>query len=343
VASVSLDRGFYARPDRQAAFVRRLIAETSKLPGIESVGAVNVFPLHPNEGHMPLDVKSHPESPRQPVDFRSATSGYFQSAGIHLLRGRLFDDSDDATHPSVAIVTQAFAATWFGGGEALGQQIRMGGDASPWSTIVGVVADTRHSTLEEKPRPAVYRPFWQAPLYNADLTVRTRLPAADAASMIRQALRRTDPAVPAIEIRTVREIISAANARRRFETSILSGFAAFAVLLALVGVYGLTVYTVGQRTAEIGIRMAVGGSRARVLRMVIAQNLVPVIAGLTIGLVAASGLTRFLASALYDVKPSDPVTYLVVPSFMVLVAFAACLIPAWKAARIDPVAALRYE
>jgi predicted permease len=343
VASITLDRGFYARPDQQAAFVRRLIGETNKIPGVESAGAVNIFPLHPNEPHCALDVKSHPESPRGPVDCRSATPGYFPSAGIRLLQGRFFNNADDATRLSVAIVSQTFAGTWFHGREALGQQIRVGGPAQPWSTIVGVVADTRHSTLEEKPRPALYRPFWQAPVFQAELTVRSRLSASDAASMIRRALRRTDPAVPAIEIRTVGEIISAANARRRFETSILGGFAAFAVLLALVGVYGLTLYTVGQRTAEIGIRMAVGGSRTRVVRMIVAQNLAPVAGGLIAGLAAASGLTRLLTALLYDVQPFDPMTYLLVPGFMLLVALAACLIPAWKAARIDPLTALRYE
>jgi putative ABC transport system permease protein len=343
VASISLDRGFYKRPDQQAGFVRRLVGETSDLPGVESAGAVNIFPLNPNEPHCALDVRSHPESPRQPVDCRSVTPWYFQSAGIHLLRGRYFSDADDAAHPSAAIVSQSFAATWFAGQDAIGRQIRLGGDAQPWSTIVGVVGDTRHSTLEEDPRPAVYKPFPQAPTYQVDLIVRSRLPAADAAAMIRTALRRIDPTVPAMEIRTVAQMISAANARRRFETSILSGFAVFAIFLALVGIYGLTVYTVERRTAEIGVRMAVGGSGARIAGMVITQSLVPVVAGLTIGLAAASGLIRLLTAMLYDVSPFDPAAYLLVSVFTLFAAVAGCLFPARKAARIDPAIALRYE
>jgi ABC-type antimicrobial peptide transport system permease subunit len=238
-------------------------------------------------------------------------------------------------------VNRAFAAAWFASGNAVGQQLRIGGDSQPWSTIVGVVTDTSHSTLEEAARPSVYQPLWGS--FKLDLTVKSRLPAAEAASMIREVLRRMDPTVPAMEIQTIGEIISVANARRRFETSVLSGFAAFAIFLALVGVYGLTMFTVGQRTAEIGIRMAVGGSQARVVSMLVAQNLVPVVVGLAIGMAGASALARVLASSLYDVTPFDPATYLAVPCFTLLVAFVACLIPARNAARIDPVAALRHE
>jgi putative ABC transport system permease protein len=344
VVSISLDRGFYARPAQQADFVRRLLDETDKLPGIETAGAVNMLPLEANEPHCALDVRSHPQSARPPsVDCRSATPGYFPSAGIRLLRGRSFEDSDDGSHPSVVLVNQVFADRWFSGRDALGQQVRLGGDSAPWSTVVGVVSDTRHAILEEQPRPSLYQPFWQAPRYQVDLTIRSHLPAGDAASAIRKALRRTDPAVPAVEIRTIGEMISAANARRRFETSILSGFAAFAVFLALVGVYGLTAYTVAQRTAEIGIRMAVGGSGWRIVGMVIGQNLVHVVIGLIIGLAASMGLYRFLATLLYQISPSDPTTYLVVVVFMLLVACAASMIPAWRAARIDPLLALRSD
>lgn len=340
VASVVLDRAFYG-PDRQAAFLRRLVGETSKLPGIESVGAINMLPLLPNEPHCALDVRAHPEAASQPADCRSATPGYFASAGIKLFQGRAFDESDDAAHAPVAMVNRAFAAVWFASGNAIGQQVRIGGNAAPWSTIVGVVADTSHATLEESARPSVYQPLYGG--FKLDLTVRSRLPATETASLIREVLRRTDPAVPAMGIQTIGEIISDANARRRFATTVLSGFAAFAIFLALVGVYGLTMFTVGQRTAEIGIRMAVGGSQARVVGMLVAQNLVPVVIGLAIGMAAASALARVLASLLYDVTPFDPATYVGVPGFTLLVAFFACLIPARNAARIDPVAALRHE
>lgn len=260
--------------------------------------------------------------------------------GIRLLEGSVFRDARLPGETPVIIVSQSFARAFLPGESALGQQVRTGG---AWQTVIGVVSDVRLSTLEEKPRPTVYGSFWGAPDNRSALAIRSTLPAEQVIAAIRDTLRGIDPAIGLEDVATMDQRVSEAIVNRRFQTVVLAVFAIFAVLLALVGLYGLLAYAVRQRTAELGIRMALGASAARLVVMIVRQGLGLVTIGLIAGVIGAFALTRILATWVYGVTTTDPLTFVAVPLSIFAVALIACLIPAWRATRIDPLAALRYE
>ena len=206
-----------------------------------------------------------------------------------------------------------------------------------------MVRDVRHSGLEENPRPAYYESFWQSPQSPGYLTVRAAVPPQQLIGSIEKIVRSIDPSIAPEHSGTMAQLVSEATTKRRFQTVVLTVFAGVAVFLALVGLYGLMAYAVKQRTAEIGIRIALGASAARVLGMVVWKGLALVTAGLVLGLAGALAITRLGTSWLFGVSPADPLTFLLVPVLILVVALGACLIPAWKATRIDPVTALRYD
>jgi ABC-type antimicrobial peptide transport system permease subunit len=222
--------------------------------------------------------------------------------------------------------------------------VRIGiGDFSgiPWSTVVGVVGDVRHNKLEEAAQPQLFQPVDNGD--NFAVAVQSSVLTRQVIDQARVELRSLDPVLSLDRIRTMRERITESNARRRFQTALLTGFAAIAVALALIGLYGLMSFTVKQRKAEIGIRVAVGASRGRVLGLILSQGLRLTTVGLLIGLAGAFALTRLVSGWLFGVKPTDPVTFVAVPLFVLAVACCACIIPAWGATRIDPIQALRQE
>jgi ABC-type antimicrobial peptide transport system permease subunit len=257
--------------------------------------------------------------------------------GIGLIAGRFLTDGD----LNVCVVSKGFAERYFAGRNAVGGIVRLGSGTG--ETIVGVVADVRHSNLEETPRPVVYQTMRQILESRFDMAVRSSLPPAQTAAAVRRIVREIDPELTVATVRTMEQRVEEASARRRFQAVVLTVFAAIAMFLPLVGLYGLMAYSVKQRTAEIGIRMTLGASRSRVIAMVLRQGLGWVAAGIVIGLAGALALTRLAVSFLYGVAPSDPVTFATVPLFLLLVAVTAGLIPAWNAARINPVEALRNE
>jgi predicted permease len=276
----------------------------------------------------------------QTADDRVATASYFEAMGIRLLEGRHFSDEAVPGRPSELVVSESFAKIFLPGEPAIGQQLHSN---DQWHTIVGVVADVHHSSLEGSPRPTVYGPFLQSPDNHGFLAVHTTLPPDQLIPSISKIVRSIDPTIAPEHAGTMRELISESTSGRRFQTVALSVFAAVAVFLALVGLYGLMAYAVRQRTAEIGIRIALGASAARVLGLVVGQGLALVAAGLVFGLAGALALTRLGTSWLFGVSPADPLTLIAVPLLILAVALLACLIPAWKATRIDPVTALRYD
>jgi hypothetical protein len=250
------------------------------------------------------------------------------------------NDADADAEPKAVAVSQSFARLYFSGRPAVGARIRIGGDGAmqvPWSTVVGVVGDVRHSGLERPPAPTVYA----ASKFADTLAVRGYLAPDAAAAMIRKSLHEMDPTIALADIRTMDDRISEAASRRRFQTALLAGFAAIAVALALAGLYGLLSYAVRRRAGEIGLRMALGASRADVVRMVVRQGLTLVALGLALGLAAAMALAGLIAKWLYGVRASDPATLVAVPIFILAVGVLACAIPAWKAAKVDPATALR--
>ncbi|HEY7306693.1 MAG TPA: ABC transporter permease [Bryobacteraceae bacterium] len=340
---LSLDER-YKTPEQRMAFFQGFMQAAQRVPGVLKVGAADVIPLDHRESVAAFEIKGYGK-PRDMIDNRSVTSGYFGAIGLPLLHGRDFDDHD-LKNNSVAIVNEAFAKTFFGASNPLGSQIRSGiGDLTgvPWITVIGVIANLRQTTLEEKPRPEVFRPY-QAGLHGyAYLAFRLSVPPRVVIATLRNVLHDMDPALGLEDIHTMRDRMAEANARRRFQTVLLGGFAGLALLLACVGLYGLIAYSVKRRTAEIGVRMALGGSQRQVLGMVLREGLKVVGLGLFFGIVAALGTMRLIGAWLYEIGAGDPITFLSVAATLLLVAVCACLVPAIAATRVEPVTALRYE
>ena len=308
---------------------------------MKAVGAVNGLPLSGTDKGALLRVDGYPNQKDQLFEIRDATPHYFSAMGTPLMEGRFFTDGDALARPPVAMINQEFAKTYFSGRNPIGQHIRTGATSNPWRTVVGVIGNVRLANLEKAISPQVYEPFQGEP--SADIAIRSALPAKEVASTVRAILRTIDPNLALTDIHTMGELISAATARRRFQTTLLTVFAAMALFLALVGFYGLLAYSVKQRTVEIGLRIALGASGTRVLVMVLRQALQLVLVGLLFGLLGAFAFTRVLASSLYGVRALDPVTFLGVPALLLLTTLAACLIPARRAASVDPMVALRHE
>jgi len=342
--NLSLDQR-YSQPDRQIPFYRELIDCLSVLPGVQAAGAVTNLPLGHGETLSWLTVEGYPFDEKVFFQTRSVTPHYFAAMGIRLLEGRSFTDNDSPGRPLVAIVNRTFTEKYFRGQNVLGKRFHfIGGDAKPtWWIIIGVVADVRHASLEEQPQLQAYLPFWQSSASAAALVLRTSTDPTSLASAVRKELSTIDPGLAVADIRTMDQLVSESTAMRRLQTFLLSVFAGAALLLSLVGLYALLAYSVRQRTAEIGVRMALGAGKSDVIRLVVGQGASLAFAGIAIGLVTAWGFTRLLASLLFEVKATDAITFVSVPIVFCMVALAGCYVPARRATRVDPMVALRYE
>jgi len=333
----------YAKPEQQSAFYKSFLEKLQKIPGVSDAGATSATPLSGRESLAFIEVRGLGKS-KEVVENRSVTPGYRKALGTPLLRGRDFDWHDLNSKTFVATVNERFVAMYFHGRDPLGGQVRIGiGDfsGSSWATVVGVVGDVRHKKLDETPQPQIFEPADNGD--NFAIAVQPNVPTRQVIDRARAELRSLDPVLSLENVRTMGERMTESNARRRFQTALLTGFAAIAVALALIGLYGLMSYTVKQRTAEIGIRLAVGASRGRVLGLILSQGLRLTAVGLLVGLAGAFALTRLVSAWLFGVKATDPVTFVAVPLFVLAVACCACIVPAWGATRIDPIRALRQE
>ena len=350
-------------------FFAQLMTRVKAVPGIQSAGAVSQMPLSDNytSGSVFFEDTSIPDAPRaqalgnlpyQEIDQRAATPGYFPAMQIPLVRGRLLGEADNATAPLVAVVDANFAHRFWPHSDAIGQRIAIdtvpGADPNipsttpRWRTIVGVVGHVKHYALDVEGREQIYFPH-QQPLFGVfaprdmTLAVRTSLDPASVTNAIREQVFEIDKDLPLYNVATMDQLISTSVAQPRLNLSLLVAFAALALLLSAVGVYGVMAYAVTQRTHEIGIRMALGALPADVLRQVLAEGGRLAAFGVALGLIAALALTRLMASLLFGVKPTDPVTFAAVAALLVCVALAACYIPARRATHVDPIIALRYE
>jgi len=342
--NLSLDQR-YSQPDRQIPFYRELIDRLSILPGVQAAGAITNLPFGHGETLSWLTVEGYPFDEKVFFQTRSVTPHYFAALGIRLLEGQSFTNDDCNGHPLVAIVNRSFAEKYFRGQDVLGKRFHFI-DANPkpvWWTIIGVVADVRHASLEEQPQLQAYLPFWQASASAAALVLRTSTDPTSFASAVQKELNTIDPVLAVADIRTMDQLVSESTAMRRLQTFLLSVFATVALLLSLVGLYALLAYSVLQRTAEIGVRMALGARMRDVLWLVIGQGVSLVLVGMALGLVSALGLTRLLASLLFEVQPTDAVTFVSVALVFSVVALVACCVPARRATRVDPMIALRHE
>jgi len=278
-----------------------------------------------------------------PID--SITPNYFDVMRVPLLRGRFFDARDAREAPPAVIINQTFARMYWPDEDPVGRRIKYGRLASsnPWMTIVGVVADTRRTGYDAAVRPETYLPLAQSTTASLQMVVRTGGDPAAAAPVLRSAVRAADPQVPLWQVGPLEDQLRELTAQRRFNTVLLSAFGLVAAALAAVGIYGLLAYSVDQRTRELGVRVALGASTSGILALILREGLVLCGIGLAIGLAGALALGRSLSSLLYDVPPTDPATFAAIAGATTLIALVACLVPAVRAVRVDPLTAIRTE
>jgi putative ABC transport system permease protein len=345
---VSLPLAKYARGKPVAHFFAETIRRVEALPGVESVALTSILPLSGNnsdssfaiEGRDPTQEKVYPDE-----ELRSVTSNYFKVLKVPLVQGRFFDQRDTTDAPKVAIINQAFARRWFPNLEAVGKKITFDDPRKPdpkWITIVGVVGDMRHRGLDVEAKPEYYLPHPQNAYRGMILATRSKQDPRSLADSIRREIRQLDPELPAANVRTLENIASDSIAPRRLSVVLIGVFAAVALVLASVGIYGVMSFLVVQRTHEIGVRMALGAQRNDVLRLVIGHGMKLVLAGSVLGLVMALMSTRALSAMLYRVGAFDPATFAGVTIALALVALLASYIPALRATRADPMIALGH-
>jgi len=343
-ATVTMNIGLdaqYSQPQQRRDFFKNLMGKIGALPGVDSIGAVDYLPLSNSESIGFFWVDGFANRKDQMAEGRSVTPQYFRAMNIPLLAGRFFTEDDVSSAASPTIVNQQFAKVYFANRNPIGARISTDDNHSKWSTVVGVVADVRHLTLEEAPQPQIYAPSYE--FGGAYIAVRSVLPPATVASEIRRTLKGIDPNLPRADVHTMGDLMSEASARRRFQTWLLTVFAAIALLLALVGLYGLMAYSVSRRTRELGIRMALGAQRTDVMLLVLRKAAFLLGLGLVCGLACSWIATRAIKAFLFGVGEHDPATILLVCILLAVCGLAAALIPARRAASIDPMQALRTE
>ena len=346
---IDLDGTPHATTEQRRTFHARLLERMSAIPGVASAGAVNWQPLGDALIVGDFHIEGRPDSPDvNMVDKPAVTPGYFATMGIRLLRGRDFAEQDDATAPGVAIVSRSVARL-FPSDDAVGKRVTLQTTPAPedWLTIVGVVDDVKQAGLSEPLHAAIYRPYRQAshPYVLGSMTyvVRTASDPAGVAPVMLEALHAQDRNLPAGAIVSMADVLQRSTADPRFQARLLGAFAALALLLAALGTYSVIAYSVAQRTYEIGIRIALGARRSAVLWMVLRRTAVLAGIGVAIGLGAALATTRVLATALFEIKPGDPSTLTAVAVLIMVTALVAGLVPAFRATRVDPLAAIRQD
>ena len=333
--------------DARNAYYDELFERLRALPGVVAAGGTTRLPLGSTSVSTTVDVEGRPlpDAALPEVQFRRAVDDYFGAMGIPIRRGRGFTPADGPTAPPVCVINQTMAARLFPGEDPVGRRIRTGPNPSrnPWITVIGVIGDLRHSGLEEAPAPELYIYHRQGPPVAPFLVVRTTTDPAAMVDAVRADLKQFDRALALYDIRTMSDVRSESVAQRRFILVLVAAFGVLALTLAAVGIYGVMALVVGERTREMGLRLALGAEPSSVLRMVVAQAARLAGAGITLGLGLAWLLTPLLTSQLYGVRPGDPLTFAGVTALLMLVALVAAMVPARRAMRLDPMTALRIE
>ena len=335
----SLSGPAYREPARQIAYFEQALERLRGMPGIESAGMI----YSPVRGVVVVEDAPRLAQEHMPgAVFYSTSPGYFGAMGIRLLAGRWMADREPS---EVVLVNETFVRKVLGGGPALGRHVLVPRNAPPQSSeIVGVVSDVKYSKLDIEPEAEVYFPYRQSQYNRAsDIVARVSGDPLALAPAVRKTMEEIDRTQPVFGMQTLEEALADTIAPRRFNLLLLGAFAASAALLALTGIYGVISYAVAQRTREIGVRVALGASRGTIAGMVVGQGMAVALAGIAAGMAAAYGLTRLMASLLFEVQPHDPATFGAAAAMLAAAALAACWLPARRAARIDPVRALRYE
>jgi predicted permease len=335
----------YEDQQKRSQYVERVLDEVRRVPGVEAAGSIHFLPLTGLVSGSCFGTAPGPEpdTSSPSADFLVISPGYFQAMGTPMLSGRDFEAGDHFGTPSVLVVNHAFAERFLAGQNPVGKKLNVCWTVPNPVEIVGVVADARQTELREAPHPTIFLANPQAPMYFARLVVRTRNDPRQLARAVQAAIHRVDPDQAVSNVQTMDDIFSDSVARPRFQLVLLVVFAGIAALLATIGVYGVVSYSVTQRTQEIGIRVALGARSGDVLRLVLREGLLLGGLGVAAGLAAAVVSTRVLRSLLFEVTPTDPVTLGAAAGLLLAVAFAAALLPARRATRVDPVVALHYE
>jgi putative ABC transport system permease protein len=337
-----------------ALFYQQLLERLQALPGVSYAGIARKVPL---SGGMDLSlnftienrpVQASADQPR--AQFRAVSADYFDALGIPLIRGRHFDRTDGAHTPGVVLVNETLVRTFFTDGDALGKRIKSGLDDSVWYTIVGIVRDVKHSGLDAQDKPETYYHYLQVPPAEMNdvegtmtAVLRTNAEPASLAAAARGEVRKMDPSLAVFNLVSMQALMDSSLARPRFRTALLGAFAGLALILAAIGLYGVTAYSVTRRTNELGVRMALGAQKNDVLKLVMGQAVGLAAFGIGIGLVLALGATRVISKLLFGVSAADPFTFAATALLILMVALVASLIPALRAIKVDPVVALRYE
>jgi putative ABC transport system permease protein len=340
-------KSFSEREPFRKAFLAQVMERTAGLPGVESAAVVMGMPLTAVAASMQVVVLDRPEpisSEPQQAGYSQVSPNYFQTMGMSLIRGRHFDNHDIMDTPFVAIVNETFAGTFFPSGDAIGQRLRvMDGHRDRPTEIVGVIRDTRQRSLTGQPGPEMYFPIMQRCWFTGQIVLKTTGDPAAMIPVVTEAMAGLDSRQPLFGVSTLSSLMEDSVAQQRLQMLLLSTFAGVALLLALIGIYGVMACVVAQRRHEIGVRISLGAQRSQVLRMILGRALKLSSVGIAVGLMAALALTRLLQGLLFEVSPMDPLTFAVVPCVLALAALVGGWVPALRAARVDPMLALRSE
>jgi predicted permease len=339
----------YQQDAQYSAYYNQVIQHIETLPGVEAVGVINTLPLSkgPTTG---LRFEGRPLLPRDQwpgVNYRSVSPNYYRALNIPIVAGRTFDERDTPSSPWVVMINQATADRDFAGENPVGKRINFGGigpDNQPvWFEIVGVAANVRSLELNTEAQPEIYTATSQDPFSGMSFVIRTTVEPGSLTAAVRQAVQEVDRSQPMSDVRTMETIVSDSITQPRFNLVLLGIFGGLALILSAAGIYGVISYSATQRTQEIGIRMALGAQAKDVLKMVVKQGMVLISAGIALGIVASIFLTRLLAALLFGISPTDAMTFGAVALLLAGVALLACFVPALRAAKTDPMVALRYE
>jgi putative ABC transport system permease protein len=343
----------YQTIEKRAAFHQEVLRRVRGISGVEvaAVGDQTTLPMTDQRFQMRFSIEGQAaDSERAPVaEISSVSTDYFGVLKTPLVGGRDFSEADDSKGQQVVLVNEALARRYWAGADAVGQHIQLGtgrranGTPLPWMTIVGVVGDIKSDGLDAATAPRIYLPMNQSPNYGAVVFLRTNVDPGTLGDTVRREVQSVDPTIPVFAVRTMDEVVAKFLDRRRFALELLGIFAGVALLLASIGIYGVMAYTFSRRTNEIGIRMAMGAQRADIFKIAVVEGALIVAFGLAAGFAGSLVLTRFLQTMLFDVKPTDPLTFAAISALLAAVALAACFAPARRATRVDPLVALRHE
>ena len=344
--NITLPPARYAKREDRLRAIDDIERRLHDEPGVQAAGAASTLALrgYTWTGDATIEGRAADDYERE-LRHKSVTPGYFTTMGIRLLAGRAFDERDDATTPPITVVNLALARKYFRGADAVGKRITYGRptDKSPWVTIVGVVADEQQDALDKAAQPQVYSPIRQQLQNPMTFVVRSALDPAAVIAAARRVVQAVDRDLALTSVTTLDALVDASLGDQRFRTMLLGAFAVVALFLAALGIYGVLAYFVSQRARELGIRLALGAKPASLFALVIGQGMRPVIAGAVIGLAGALSLTTVMRSLLFGVTPLDPLTYTAAAAALAVIALTACVAPAFRATRVDPLVALRDE